>query len=312
MDTLYPLTFRPLLRELVWGGHRLASLLGKPAPPDRPIRELAVTAFRDYLACPYRFYLRHVLRLESVDDRAEELDGAGFGGLLHEILRAFGEGPCRDSMDEEEIRLFLNRALDERASLTYGRHALAPVRVQIEQLRLRLDAFAKKQAEWAAAGWSIEYTEVPDRSQRAAFEVDGQPFHLRGRIDRIDVHRDTGERVIFDYKSSDSARSPEQTHCQADRWVDLQLPLYRHLARALGIEGPMKLGYILLPKDVNRIAFQLAGWSDEELEVADEVAREVVRAVRAGRFWPPAEPAPDYSEALAPICQDGVFEKRIE
>ncbi len=37
-----------------------------PIPPA--INELRVTAFRDYLLCPYRFYLRHVRKLVTVDD----------------------------------------------------------------------------------------------------------------------------------------------------------------------------------------------------------------------------------------------------
>ncbi len=36
---LYPLTFKPIFKERVWGGRRMAELYGKPLPPDRPIGE---------------------------------------------------------------------------------------------------------------------------------------------------------------------------------------------------------------------------------------------------------------------------------
>jgi len=36
---LYPLTFKPIFKELVWGGRRLEKVLGKPLPPDRRIGE---------------------------------------------------------------------------------------------------------------------------------------------------------------------------------------------------------------------------------------------------------------------------------
>ncbi len=36
---LYPLTFKPILKERVWGGRRIAELYGKPLPPVVPIGE---------------------------------------------------------------------------------------------------------------------------------------------------------------------------------------------------------------------------------------------------------------------------------
>jgi mannose-6-phosphate isomerase len=36
---LYPLVFRPIFQERIWGGRRLAELYGKPLPPDVPIGE---------------------------------------------------------------------------------------------------------------------------------------------------------------------------------------------------------------------------------------------------------------------------------
>ena len=39
MATLYPLRFEPLLRRYLWGGRRLASVLGKPLPPGDDFAE---------------------------------------------------------------------------------------------------------------------------------------------------------------------------------------------------------------------------------------------------------------------------------
>ena len=36
---LYPLTFKPIFKERVWGGRRIEALYGKPLPPSRPIGE---------------------------------------------------------------------------------------------------------------------------------------------------------------------------------------------------------------------------------------------------------------------------------
>ena len=37
--SLYPLTFRPLLKERIWGGRNLERLYDKPLPPEKPIGE---------------------------------------------------------------------------------------------------------------------------------------------------------------------------------------------------------------------------------------------------------------------------------
>lgn len=307
-----PHAMPPLAGRLQPGGLESGLVVPRPTPLGETIRELPVTAFREYLACPYRFYLRRVLKLQASSDAAEELDGGLFGSLVHDVLRQFGLSTCRDSADPAELRQCLREMLDRGTASQFGRHALASVQVQVEQLRLRLDAFAEKQAERTASGWVIESIEGREREHTdAVLEVDGQPLILRGRIDRIDVHRETGQRAILDYKSADTAKTPEKAHQRGEEWVDLQLPLYRHLARSLGIEGPVQLGYVLLPKDVDKVGFCMAQWTDADLAAADEVARQVVRNIRDEQFWPPTDPPPDFSAEFAAICQDGVFEKRL-
>ena len=37
---------------------------------------------------------------------------------------------------------------------------------------------------------------------------------------------------VVDYKTADRGDKPQQTHRKGDEWIDLQLPLYRHLVRA--------------------------------------------------------------------------------
>lgn len=59
-------------------------LLPMPVMPREPIDSLHVTAFKDYLACPYRFYLKHVLELEVLNDRSIELSARWFGTVAHE------------------------------------------------------------------------------------------------------------------------------------------------------------------------------------------------------------------------------------
>jgi ATP-dependent helicase/nuclease subunit B len=301
----------PPLAGVLTAGQRASDFpIPQPVPLDQPINSMRVTAFRDYLACPYRFYLRHVLGLRPVDDRAEELDGAAFGNLLHDVMYRFGNDPLRDATDPDQIRQLLEELLDQRVAELFGQRPMAAVGVQVEQLRQRLQTFAEFQAGWAQQGWRIRHIEVPSGDQAGVeFLVDDLPFLLRGRIDRVDVHRDTGEIAVLDYKTSDLAKTPDAVHRRSRQWVDLQLPLYRHLVASLGISRPVRLGYLLLPRDLSSIDVAFAPWTPEELHQADEVARSVVRAVRQQQFWPPADPPPDFAEDFAPICQDSVFDR---
>ncbi|HID75726.1 MAG TPA: PD-(D/E)XK nuclease family protein [Planctomycetaceae bacterium] len=278
-----------------------------PTPLPGPVTSMTVTEFRDYLACPYRYYLRHRLKLAALDDAARELDRADFGSLVHEVLDRFAKGPVVESTDADRIMGFLNEALDEVVEQRYGRHVRAAVRIQVEQARARLRAFARWQAGWAAQGWRIEMAEQRFSEGRAKLVVDGQPMYLRGRVDRIDVHRETGRRIVLDYKTSDTPRDPDKVHRSQGEWKDLQLPLYRHLVAGLGITGPVGLGYIVLPKDTSKVAERLAEWTEEDLAEADRVAEDVVRRVRAGDFWPPAAGPLLFFEEFAAICQDGLL-----
>ncbi len=298
----------PLAGGLVSSPSEHAFDVPLPQPLSEPITQLSVTSFKKYLACPYRFYLDHVLKLSHIDDDATELDGASFGKLAHAVLEHFGRSVARDATDADAIERELSHRLDELVRERFGGQPGAVLLVQIEQLRLRLQALARWQADWAAEGWRIEHAEL---DQDGRLDVDGTPIWLTARIDRIDFNERTGRRIIFDYKTSDVGDLPEKTHRKkSGEWVDLQLPLYRHLVREIGIAGPVGLGYIVLPKKAASVGASLAEWTETDLEDADRAARDVVRKIREEAFWPPTDPPPKYSEDLAPICLDGVFGRR--
>ncbi len=280
----------------------------RPELPDEPLAKLRVTAFRDYLACPYRFYLQHIRRLETIDDAAVEMDGALFGIVAHEVLDRFAKSEQVDCDKPDTLAELLSHTLDDVCLARFGASPAAAVMLQIEQLRRRLGRFALWQAEQVRAGWRIEQR-FAERNIRATLDVDGRPFTITGRVDRIDSHPQRGYRVL-DYKTTDTAKSPEQVHQAGPRddkrWVDLQLPLYTVLAGSLGVEGPMALGYVQLPKKLSDVGLSEAQWAATDISDAVETARWVVRQIRAGNFWPPAEDTPDFMEAFDDICMVGM------
>ena len=305
------------------GRFRVPDAVAVRIPTSGGVPVVSVTELRDYLASPYRYYLRHRLKLRPLDDRAEELDALTFGSLVHELFGEFAHSPeIVGSTDAGEIETFLSERLDRIAAEIVGDDPLPAVRVQIEQLRYRLGGFAQWQAGWSSQGWRIAYAEAPQRNdavdtdrQEVDFQLDdGRWVRLRGRIDRIDCndHGDRTRLVIFDYKSSEAGEIPEKTHGHAaasgstgrkttrphdDGWTDLQLPLYRRLAAKIPIPGPdgddasqcfpaeaFEVGYILLPKQPDAIGEAIATWNDDDFAGAEMMARRCIAGIIDGTY----------------------------
>jgi hypothetical protein len=288
------------------------SLATIPRPEHRaePVRKLSVTAFRDYLACPYRFYLKHVCDLEVAEEALLELDGRAFGILTHSVFAAFGrwvqsEHKGLPPADESAIAAFLKHRLDHSARSQFGQERLASVEIQLHQLERRLTAFARCQAEQAAEGWRIVHVE---HDLCHDFLIDDESFTVYGRADRIDRHDASGRMRIWDYKSADNGHGPEKTHRAKNEegvlWTDLQLPLYRHLAHQMGIGERAEVGYICLPKALKETRFEVAPWDNSAFAEAYAIAEAVMRKVCAQIFWPPSAELPHYDDGFAAICQD--------
>jgi ATP-dependent helicase/nuclease subunit B len=332
-DSLLPARVRFLFREiessrpsLPW---RRAWTL-RPRPLARPFASLNVTAFRDYLACPFRFYLKHGLGMEAVDPGKTELDARDFGNLCHAALQTLGEDPgLRDCTDEKILREALLERLEAAVRIRYGRLLTLPLVVQLESARQRLRKAAEVQARERAEGWVIERVEWKFPAAPALVFAG---LAVRGKIDRIDRHEGTGAMRVLDYKTSDQPAAPQEAHCRRPRrdgsddarpawarftigdrelvWTDLQLPLYLH---ALQVErgesttlGPVQCGYFNLPKAAGETVVAL--WDDyspEWQEAARRCAEGVATAVAAGEFWPPAERSAREDEDWAGLFHQG-------
>lgn len=290
------------------GGRRTAERVAEGATWTPPRREGApglperwrVTSFKDYLTSPYLFYLRHVLRAESRDDRAREIQPREFGTLAHRVLEDFGRSELRDSTDVDAIAEHLRDRLAARVAALFGEDTLPAVRLQVAQLSWRLGHFARVQAERARAGWRIQEVEWPPRTETFPFPVDGEEIALSGSMDRIDHHPEHGF-AILDYKTGEKQEGPRKTHLRRGEWIDLQLPLYALIAGDKVGEALPTLGYVTLGRKPEEIAFRPTEppWTRADLEDAWERARQVVRAVRRGelfevgdhRPWDPIERA---------------------
>lgn len=265
---------------------------------------LSVTAFADYLACPFRFYLKQVAGMAEPEPERVEWNARDFGNVAHLVLERWAlDEAARDFLESEAIEAFVHDELDRiLASRFDGRLPLA-VRIQTESLRQRLSWFARVQARERQAGWRIAEVEKK-------FELDLDGFIVVGRVDRIERHED-GRRRVLDYKTTAAASVVEQAHrvavtantrlpahlenvkevlCTASdgktkRWKNLQVALY---SAALGDVD--ELGYFALGATEADVKVSLwDGFFRDDRESALDCARWVTTRVAQRAFWPPAE-----------------------
>lgn len=290
-------------------------------PRREPPESVSVTGMRDYLACPLRFYLKNRLRMRAFDPEKAEMDASDFGTLLHSVVENFAnDRVLRESEDFAVIEKFALAELDAILTATFGRSLPLPLRVQRESLRARLREFARLQVEEHKAGWRIQQGEFRFDGD-STLSMGGLP--LIARLDRVDVHAQTGQRRILDYKTFTKIKTPEETHLKwgnggapfpemeferqgrTTRWADLQLPLYRALAafRWPDDPAPPLVGYFLLPERIEEsgiVSFELA---DADYDAALRCAEVVASRIKRGIFWPPAEEIPEWDD-FTPLFLD--------
>ncbi len=285
-------------------------IVPRPMNVSDTIKEIKVTWFRDYLDCPYRYFLTRELKLGAVEDDVREMNAAVFGTLMHNVLSTFGGSQLRNSRNPLEISSFLKQILQKLALARFGRTRSATVSVQLKMIESRLEAFADWQAENVRNGWRIMFSEKEFRCDDFT-DIHGRNVPLVGRIDRIDKHAQTGAWRILDYKTSETAQRPNRTHQSKGEWKDLQLPLYRLLVKSEGIEKDVELGYIQLPGDRNDIGDEMAEWTREELQDAESLAREIAADIIDLKMARVQIQDFQNGNPMSRLCQDSVIDRNI-
>lgn len=207
--------------------------------PGGAAHPLSASALEDYAKCPFRFFVRRVLKAVPLIEAGEDLDPLAHGRLHHAVLEDFyrdrqceGRLPLRDDADD---RAALDRVLQAQLEQfkkkeRIGHPALLAVRVR----RLRVDLLrlisreANDPSDPDCLPARFEHSFGPLRiaaakSGSGASDDDSQPLHIHGIIDRIDLG--PGRAVVLDYKAG---RLPRYEQILAHELLDtsFQLPLY--------------------------------------------------------------------------------------
>ena len=186
-------------------------------------RGYSVGALQHFAACPYRFFLSAISRLEPRQETGplQHLDPRTRGAIVHDVqaslmrvLQAAGELPLTPERTATAMRV-LDETLD-RVAAEYGER-LAPAiprvwQTSIESLRVDLRMWLERcieaHATWDPVAFELAFGlptdwagDVDPRSVPHEVVVDGG-FRLRGIVDLVERRRGTADLRVTDHKTS--------------------------------------------------------------------------------------------------------------
>jgi ATP-dependent helicase/nuclease subunit B len=200
---------------------------------------LSVSGLEDYASCPFKYFVRYVLKAE--ERILYEVDVRHLGAFQHAILERFHKSIISENkkwrdltpqeaadriavIAEEVMREYNNELFLANPSNLF----------QARMLVLILQEFIKVNIGWMRSSYRFnpEYVEISFGDENAGFPAievkvgDGKCLKIVGRIDRIDVCNEEGFQelpcVIIDYKSGSRKLDP----VLLNNGIQLQLPLY--------------------------------------------------------------------------------------
>lgn len=277
----------------------LAALAERLGPP--PWRTSA-SQLEEYAACPFKFFLRRILRLEPLKEpeSVRRIAGLDRGVVMHRILAS----ALRRARDERRLPLQkgdAERVLEAaRAEFdAFETHGLvgAPALWQLDKEALELDLHRFVEAEadddsgFLPAHFEAAFGYPTPREGQELWNPkgvlldlgDGGSMLLRGRIDRIDLTPDGARARVLDYKTG---KVGARDDCFAGG-TTLQLPIYLCAAEALLANVAATLAAYRHVTEAG--GYKTVQFTREALERHWDRFREILltiaEGVRSGRFF---------------------------
>jgi hypothetical protein len=199
-------------------------------------RPYSLTALQRFASCPYQFLIAAVYRLAPLEEPAplQQLDPLTRGDLFHRFqaaaLRRFqADGLLPLSLETlpraQQLLLWAIKEVDDEA---YDRLNPAIERVWRDEiaaitqdLKFWLERLAEEGAQWTPERFEFAFglTDTAGRDERSTAEaavVDGR-FRLRGSIDLIERHRQTGFLRVTDHKTGRNRTKSGETIVEGGR-----------------------------------------------------------------------------------------------
>jgi ATP-dependent helicase/nuclease subunit B len=263
-----------------------------------PTLHSSVSRLEEFAQCPFRFFVHSGLRAE--ERKKFELDAREQGSFQHEVLKLFheqlsAEGKHWRDITPPEARERVGKtatalALNYRDGLLrtdeQSRFTARVLGESLQDFVETLVTWMRGQYEFDPAVAELEFGFGAGGAPAWEIDLDaGHQLALRGRIDRIDLCRETGDRalcVVMDYKSGQN----KLDKVLVEHGVQLQLLAYLAAVRhwpdphvLFGVQQLIPAGvfYVNL-----RGRYEGGNTRDEALADADAARKRAYR--HAGRF----------------------------
>ncbi len=219
-------------------------------------KQYSASQLEEYAKCPFQYFLKRLLQLETIEEPTEELESFELGSIIHSILYEF-----YSTIKEKDI--ILSRC-DEATFKQAEKLIFSIAEKKIEKLRLNstmifferekilgiagnkkksiLYKFLEEERN-NSEGFIPQYFELGFGKFKDSKDDDASKYFIgnvrvRGKIDRIDVKQDDNKFKIIDYKLS----GKKPTKKDLETGLSLQLPLYLYASKKL-IEAEMNKEY---------------------------------------------------------------------
>lgn len=303
-DRYQPFGVNPMIRELLDRTYGEESCIG-------------ITAIEDYLSCPYRFFLKHFLKIRPITEGSILPEALDLGNLYHQVFAQFGTIYRDQALTREklpEYRACLAQLLSETITRWKENAANDLIRAmlsaQTAETERTVERWIQAEVEWSELTASrfrpyiVEYAfgrssgDCGGEKSLPCFILnDGSSqIKLAGRIDRID--RDTDNNfIIYDYKLGRGGTGADLKSLRK-----IQLPAYLLVAEDLlfgkgkavggaylGLRDPSRSRGGIWAKEKLGLNWRSNGELDEDewqawLSDVRQKLIDAVRNIRAGSF----------------------------
>ncbi len=189
-----------------------------------PIFRTSVSRLEEFAQCPFKFFVRSGLK--AGERKLFELDARERGTFQHEILKQFHEELVAENKRWRDLTPVQARervgqiaaalAGDFRDGLlrdsAQSRFAARAMTESLQNFIEVIVSWMQKQYTFDPAAVELDFGEKNSPFPAWTIALDGdRQLSLRGRIDRVDLYRDshdTGRVVVLDYKSSRKKLDP--------------------------------------------------------------------------------------------------------
>ncbi len=220
-------------------------------------KQFSASQLEEYAKCPFQYFLKRILLLESIEEPSEDLEAFELGTIVHSILYEFYKtikekqiiiSKCSDEtfIEIQEIIFDIAEKKIEKLRLTSSIIFLEREKILgiggnkqksilykfLEQERKDSDGFKPEYFE-------LSFGKFGNQKDEDISEILVGDVKMRGKIDRIDIKSDENKFKVIDYKLGGN-KPPKD---DLSNGISLQLPLYLYASKKL-IEAELNKEFI--------------------------------------------------------------------